>query len=374
VPETVKSEIESHIEHNTADVLDLRARAKTAETVCLRDLQAADTSPPRRGWLNPIEFWCVVWAVLCTEGTIGAIMLWRALGPVTAVVTGAALSFISLAGGVLAARALLRPTKLAQITPGSRVLQWTLATTIGLVTLSILYLGACYRAAWKEGLDGTKAEIIAKLSAPESVLLNFDVLVLATLGIVGFFVGALETWKYYHGYRALLRESGLANAQADAAIRAKAEELRAFVHRTAAYGNTVLDDIEHKNIGWMRAVADHGDAAGSVDCEAKRRTDLVWMVVESIAAEYSDGYQEVRPFERTSPLTFTFDGPEMDVPEVFAKARQAAIATASQVSRAVMDARARIAAYAAAAIKQIDELAGLRPTTSGRAMLPKRED
>ncbi len=371
VPVTVKSEIDRQLAHDTTRVLDLKAHSEEAGTVYRRDLQAADTTHPRRGWIDVTELWLVIWTILCVEGGLCALMLWRALGPTRAVITGLVLSAASLAGGYFAARALLRPVNHAQITPTGRRLQWALAVAVGLATLFFLYVGACYRAAWIDGADGTPADIIAKFYSPLHVLINFDVLALAALGIVGFFVGAFECWKCFNGYRALLRESGLAKAQADSAVRDAAEELKASVHRVGTTAAEVLDDIELKSAAWMRSVADHCDAANGVAYEVHCRDDRVCSCVESIYAENAEGYQEVRHFERGAPFAFAIAGTDMEVPDLFVKARQSAIAGASEVAKTVRQAREQIAAHVQAAIVQIDELAGLRPVAINRVLLPK---
>jgi hypothetical protein len=210
VPITVKSEIDRQIAQATTRILDLRAQSEEAGTVYRRDLQAADATHPRRGWIDAAEFWLVIWTILCVEGGLCALMLWHALGPTRAVFTGLVLSAASLAGGYFAAKAVLRPVNHSDVTPAGRVLQWLLAAVVGLATLFFLYVGACYRAAWIDGADGTPADIVAKFYSPLHVLVNFDVLALAALGIVGFFVGAFECWRCFNGYRALLRESGIA--------------------------------------------------------------------------------------------------------------------------------------------------------------------
>jgi hypothetical protein len=284
------------------------------------------------------------------------------------------LSAASLAGGYFAAKALLRPVNHSDVTPAGRVLQWLLAAVVGLATLFFLYVGACYRAAWIDGADGTPADIVAKFYSPLHVLVNFDVLALAALGIVGFFVGAFECWRCFNGYRALLRESGIAKAHADSAVREAAEELKASAHRVGIAGEEVLADIEDKSATWMRSVADHCDAANGVAYEVHRRDDLVGSCVESIYAENAEGYQEVRHFERAAPFAFAVADADLEVPDLFVKARQSAIAGASEVSKAVRQAREQIAAHVKAAIVQIDELAGLRPVATDRVLLPKGDN
>lgn len=371
VPATIKAEIDRQIAHETTQLLDRRAHAEETGTVYRHDLQKANTTHPRRGWPGTAEFWLVVWTMLCVEGGLGAVMLWRALGPGRAVITGMVLAAMSIAGGYLAARALLRAVTRDTESTIRRVLQWLLAIVIGSATLFVMYVGACFRAAWIDGADGTPADIDAMFNSPTHVLVNFDVLALAALGIIGFFVGALECWRFFNGYRALLRESGLAKTQADTAIRQIAEDLKAFAHTTGTSGRATLDDIEQKSAAWLRSVADHCDAANGVAAEADRRDHLVCSTVENIYAENAEGYREVRRFERTGAYTFTIGKNDTLVPELFVMARQAAMAGATEVSKVVRQAHGQIAAHVEAAIVRIDELAGLRAVPVGRALLPR---
>jgi hypothetical protein len=371
VPATIKAELDRQITYETTQLLDCRARAEETATVYRRDLQKADATHPRRGWRGSAEFWLVLWTMLCVEGGLGAVMLWHALGPGRAVMTGMTLSAMSIAGGYLAARALLRPASRDLDTSARRLLQWILASTIGLATLFVMYVGACFRAAWIDGADGSPADIAAMFNNPAHVLINFDVLALIALGIIGFFVGALECWRFYNGYRPLLRESGLARTEADGVLRKAAEDLKSFADKTGTDGGAVLEDLEQKSAAWMRSVADHCDAANGIASEANRRDQLVCANVESIYAEYVEGFQEVRRFDRTAAFAFALGRNDTDVPELFVRARQAAMAGTSEVSKVLRQAQGQIAVHVEAAIVRIDELAGLRAVANSQALLPK---
>ena len=372
IPQTVATKIDAHIEHNATEIADRRADVDRAGIAYRRDLQVAGASHPRGGWREPVEFWPTVWAIVLIEGGIAATMLWHALGAMRALVTGLALALISLGGGMLSALALLRPTRRELDTQAARAVQWLLALLGATITLLLMYIGACYRAVWIEGLDGTPAELISKFQSPAEVLTNFDVLALAALGMVGFFIGARECYRYFHGYRSLLRESGLAKARADEAIRELADELKAFVKMSVREGEAQLEEIDQKNGAWVRAVAEYGDSAAGVALEANRRFDSVQRVLDGIVAEYCDGYREVAPFDWAAALSYTVNSADIEVPAVFANARQSAIEAAASVSDARRRASLEIARIASEAITRIDDLAGLRPKAPVQGLLPDR--
>jgi hypothetical protein len=260
------------------------------------------------------------------------------------------------------------------VTRGSRFGQWVLAIMVGMVTVLAMYWGACYRAAWIDGLDGGSADAIAKFKSPVDVLVNFDVLALAFLGVAGFIIGALKIWHYYHGYRSLLRDAGLAKAHADQAIREKADELKAFVKSKAREGEESLEEIEQASGAWVPDVADCADSANGSALEANRGQDLVRRILDGIVAEYSDGYYEVRPFDRSVPLSYVINGAHTEVPTLFASARQSAIEAAATVTGAGRQARLDIARIVSEAIRRIDALAGLRTDPTSPALLPDPED
>jgi hypothetical protein len=279
-----------------------------------------------------------------------------------ALVTGFALALIAVGGGMLSALAHLRPTRHELDTQAARAGQWLLALLVAALTLLLMYIGACYRAVWIDGLDGTAAELILKFKSPTEVLTNFDVLALAALGFVGFFIGARECCRYFHGHRSLLRESGLAKAHADEAIRELADGLKTFVRTAVRENEAHLEEIEQKNGAWVRAVAEYADSAAGIALEANRRFDLVQRIFDGILA----------PFDRTVVPSYVVNSTEIEVPAVFSIARRSAIEAGAGVSGAVRQARLEIAGIASEAVGRIDDLAGLRPKSTGAGLLANR--
>lgn len=372
VPQAVATQIDGHIEHNAIEIGDHRAEVERTGIAYRRDLQVADATHPRGGWREPVEFWPPVAGIVLIEGGIAAAMLWHALGPMRALLTGLALALIAVGGGMLSALVLLHPTRHERDTQAARAGQWLLALLVAAITLLLMYVGACYRAVWIDGLDGTPAELITKFQSPAEVLTNFDVLALAALGFVGFFIGARECYRYFHGYRSLLRESGLAKAHADEAIRDLADGLKTFVKKAARENEAHLEEIEQKNGAWVKAVAEYADSASGVALEDNRRFDLVRRILAGIVDEYRDGYQEVRPFDSSVALSYVVNGDDIVVPVVFSNARQSAIEVAASVSGAVRQARLEIARIVSEAIGRIDDMAGLRPRPAGGTFLADR--
>jgi hypothetical protein len=372
VPQTVAAQIDGHIEHSATEIGDRRTDVDRAGIVYRRDLQVADATHPRGGWREPLEFWPPVAGIVLIEGGIAAAMLWHALGSMKALVTGIALALIAVGGGMLSALTLLHPTRRELDTQVARAGQWLLALLVAAITLLLMYVGACYRAAWIEGLDGKPADLISKFQSPAEVLTNFDVLALAALGFVGFFIGARECFRYFHGYRPLLRESGLAKAHADEAIRDLTNALKTFVNNAGGGSEVQLEEIEQKNGAWIRAVAEYADSATGVALEDNRRFDLVRRIFDGIVAEYRDGYYEVRPFDRTVTLSYVVNGTDIEVPVVFSSTRQSAIEAAANVSAAGRQARLEIARIISESIGRIDDLAGLRRKPTVPSLLPDR--
>ncbi|MEO7382682.1 MAG: hypothetical protein ABIV25_13195 [Paracoccaceae bacterium] len=353
--------IDGRLGQIAAEVSALRQSCEVAGTTYRRDLQAADTSHPRGGWPDSSATFLTMLAVLLLETAVSALWLRHALGLPKATATGFAFSLAAVGGGSLCAFVLLGPTKHGDATARTSTAQVIVAIAIALLTLFFMYVGACYRAALIDGLNGDNADTWAKFSTPAEVLINFDVLALFLLGLAGFAVGIFKTCNYFHGHRPLLRKSGIAQASAEVALVRMANSEKRFVTQTAADCGGRLDEIDQSNAEWARATAGHADEAALIAVEGNRRIDLVRLIFPNIGAEYFDGHIEVRPTDRFAPLPIVAIGVDVDVPAAIAATRERAIDDARQAARAVQQGRVRITQIEAAAIVRIDEMAGFRP-------------
>lgn len=358
--QNVKTDIDRRIAHATADVATREKSAIEADKTYQRDLQAADASHPRGGWPDASVFLLIAAGVLLLDTAVSAWRLKHALGASTAFATGAVLSAVALGGGALAAFVLLHSTRHVERTRQGRALQWLGAMAITGVVLLLMYVGACYRAALIEGLNGGYADTLAKFNSPVEVLVNFDVLTLFLLGVAGFGIAAIEVWTYFHGHRPLLRQSGVAKAKADSLLLQLANELKSHAAKTGNTGDAVLNDIDRKSADWVRAAAGHYDEARALQTEARRRIDLVRRCARVIAAEYVDGYHEVRAADRFAPMPDPMIGDEIDVSADFTRIRDDAVAEARGAARAVQLGHLEIARIVQQAIIRIDEMSGFR--------------
>jgi hypothetical protein len=364
----VDTDIDQRIAHAAAEVAAKRNHAAETDKVYQRDLQAADASHPRGGWPDLLVLVLIAFGVLILEISASAWRLRHALGAPTALTTGAGLSIVALAGGGLCAFVMLRSTRRLERTRLGGSLRWLAAGAIGGLVLAVMYIGACYRDALIEGLNGNHADTLAKINSPGEVLLNNDVLSLLLLGIAGSCIAAAEVWTFYHGYRPLLRQSGVATERAISQLGELSNELKMHAARAASAGEATLNEIGRSYTEWVQSAAGYHDEAHGTETEARRRIDLVRRCVRVIAAEYVDGYHEVRQADRFAPMPDSMIGNEIDDLTAFTAIRADAVAEARSSAGALQRGHLEIARIVERAVIRIDEMAGLRA-----AHRPQRE-
>jgi hypothetical protein len=373
-PEKLAAEIEKQLEHNSSKITELRAARDNSAMAYSHVLQTARAKPPPLGFKSLLDLTLFTVGTVLLDGGIATVTLMHALGALPAIVSGLGFAAISVVLGMVAAYVLLRSADHQRDTAQHRRAKWVIAIFIGILALFILYAGACYRAAWVDGLDGGPDDLIANFESPVKVLLHSDVLLLLALGIAGFFIGAVKCFRFYHGFGYQLRDAGLAAARADAELREAAAELKVMVSKSASDMETELDEIKGTSQAWTYATAERSDGAQGDEQEHHRRLDLIRRSVAGIVTEYTDGYYEVSPFERTTYTSNIAIGADIDVPGVFQAAREAAIEGAQAVAVAIRQACLMIAKLVSEAIRRIDELAGLRGRSPSRTTLPSTRD
>jgi len=369
----VDTYINERIAHSLSDLMGKRKDAEECAAVYRRDLQQARASHPRKGWIDKLKASSSAFAIGVVDGAIGYFILEDALGPVPAVFTGLGLAFLSLGGGALSALALLRPTDYASITPLSRALQWFLAILCGSFTVAASYIGACYRAALIEGLNGDYADILAKFVSPKEVLLNPEVLFLMAIGLLGIILGARKLNSYYNGYRSLLRDSGIAKDRADLRLDEMAAELKRIVEDAGTSGTDALDEITEATGIWVRSSAELSAQAATIILDANERLDLLLRVFIGIVAEYQDGYKEIKPGNGPDQLQYAPFGQEFYLPPLINELRSRAIEAVKTVSDRARVASLEISQLQTNAIARIDALAGFVKPKGDGGLLPSGE-
>jgi hypothetical protein len=143
-----------------------------------------------------------------------------------------------------------------------------------------------------------------------------------------------------------------------------AGDLRGFATTSGNQGNTGLDRIQVASAEWIREIAHCGEEASRVVLDTNRNIDLVRRVFDEIVAQYAEGFAQVRNGER-GEISYALNGVEIELPDLFPKARQAAIEAAGNVSDTIQQARRKIGTVVTAAIQRIDIMGGFRPRPDG---------
>lgn len=344
---------------SAADLAAARQRFEQADQTYRRDLQAAgDATHPRGGWPDALLTVLIVLAVLLFDVALSTLWLRKALGPVNALLLGGFLPSVAVAGGWGFARILLKPTKFAERTKLWRWLSLLGAGLDAAVTLVILYGGACYRAALIAGVS--EGQALSNFWSPGEVFSDFDATALLGVGVLGFVVTALETWKYYHGFRPLLRRSGIARDRVESGLSERVKKERGDAADTVDAGRGELSEIQQSTFSWATAIADHADEGLVVEKDANRDLAILVSEVRLVAAEFCDGYREVLPGRPVAQISDPQFGNPFEIPQTIVTVREHAIAAAREVTSSAQRAEASLAKILEDAIREIDAMAGYR--------------
>ena len=369
----IEGELKVHIEQNRVDLEGAQQHVKESDVAYAHHLQQARAVKPAGGWKNSAQMALMAFIVVLLDGGIGATMLAHALGPRRAIVTCLVLAFFAFAGGALSAWFRLRPVDYRLDTSARRTRQWVFALITAVATVLILYIGACYRAAWIEGLSGQSDEILAKFWAPGHVLFNPDVLALALLGLLGFLAGVWECSTYFRGYGPALREAGVECERAHEARKELVDGHKDYVKTEVGKAHASVDTLRQETDDWVRQMPGFRDEAAATAAEANRRRGATVQVLGNVCAEYADGFHEVAAFDRARTSRIALSYQTIEVPVPFDSACEAAAIAIRDAGAATNKAHLDLDGLLRQALARIDELAGLRPATPEAPRVPFRQ-
>jgi hypothetical protein len=325
-----------------------------------------DAKPPPNGWPSILKTAIVLVMILCLEVLFAYWLLLYELGPERAILYGAAMPFVTMAGGGLAGSLTLRPAlKEMQETLGF-MLRRAAAFGVFLLTLAVIYGVAALRASLVAGQDGTAIEAFAMAMRPLQVIFTMEALGLALLGVAGFLAGRAKLRSYYGGFVPALRASDLAYREAARALLAARDDIVAYVTEPARGAKSKVETMYEAAMAWAKAKLNIRDLASMAVLDANRRTDDLNRALASVDSEYRGGYAAVRQPHSWTPVVEV--GSNIERPALFEEIAHRALEASERWSTAVVPARGELDTAICDAIAFLDVQAGFEPkppTTPG---------
>jgi hypothetical protein len=363
------------VTEQTGELVELREQHDAAARHERRDFQAAGGQPPRGGFKPVPDFWLVFAIVISLEGVISFLMLRKQLGTTMALISGVGAPAISFFLGYAAGHLLLHPAR-KEDRSGSATTGRRIAAVLAVVfTLAVLYGLAAYRASLIAGQDATPAEIWDTAKHPMHVLLQWEALALAMVGVIGFAAGSFKAHEFWGGFVPPLRRASRAREKAAETLRGARDALVEQAKGVAAAAEADLDELLAAARAWGKTIGDRADRASAEVIELNRRRELLQRAAEAVDLDYREGNLEVRSEAAPAWAPVPVIGREIHCAPAFEQARAAATEAARAWAEATQRAHDRVAAKRAAAIQTIDALCGFSgpagpqtPRLPGRAL------
>jgi hypothetical protein len=322
----------------------------------------ADAKPPPKGWPSGLATANLLMAILCFEVLLAYLVLVHELGPRKALLYGALMPVVTMAGGAAAGFLTLRPALKDKAGTIGFQLRRAAACLIFLLTGVTVYAVAAYRACLIAGQNGTAGEVASMAYQPLQVLVTMEALGLGLLGILGFMAACWKVRAFYGEFVPALRASDLAWRAAVQALRSSRDEIVDVVTEPALTGKAKIEKMHSVAMAWAKAKLNMRDLANMTVLKGNRQTEDLNRALAGVESEYRGCFAAVRTETTVAWVPMIEVGTLFDTPDLFERSARRAVETGDVWVASVVRAQAELDARRCDAIAFIDVQAGFEPT------------